>query len=726
MALQLDAFSDLFICPHCDALDSGKYCSNCGESLGIPLDSVSGELTKRYKYIGFSYFHEWLAANAEIAAYHGLASLDTLPCTVLCRERLHGSGLRLELIMIIDGDAAVNSINQSLDVYFDNIRSAIGTKNQLPRKDRSKAYQHYLEKITIREIVIKNSDGLSQEYKNFSRKTRIRTKTGTVGGNFKRMVLSDHFLKSTFYLRIQTDISIFNFHTGEYHPYSKKLYDIVDHQAEVVARQTKINPFQVPKRSNNWFLQLLLTLSESFRDYFKMFFQYFKNPDYFSDLVASKKVIPFGRIAGLYFTGLICSITIPWILTGGYLNSGNLSSFSNLPPFISDLAELVLELVSGFILCVLLHAIFRLYKRRGSLSSLLLCYLFLQAFLQLVNRPLEYLTGPLLSRLVDYDSRLQYPIKVVVFSLFSFISLYFLYPILFSIYRATRVMITVAFLSVALLVGFVEGFVDGFVETWGRKRFGTEVNYNALQIYFKDGVTTSDVDRLKKFLVSSGFENGKRQSIQLVKQDSIYIFRMVVDPTYVDKLKDMRRVLSGMASEISNYVFDGAPVRVHACNEWFTTIEVFDMAPELRWVSYQTSEYQIRYPPSWRLEEGGTGDTRFLLYSQDIPIEITLVTEDLTGLQVTLEEYIEQGKSQMDTVALGIRFVENRKYYSNGRDFQKLQYNIVNKEVELRVLNYIWVKNEKAYLLVFRCPLNNLDKGIINAGEAVLNSFNFK
>ncbi|MFP6672588.1 MAG: hypothetical protein VB857_14355 [Pirellulaceae bacterium] len=105
------------------------------------------------------------------------------------------------------------------------------------------------------------------------------------------------------------------------------------------------------------------------------------------------------------------------------------------------------------------------------------------------------------------------------------------------------------------------------------QNYGTLLEFNGGELYYTSSVTEDDATRLGQYLVSGGFFDGDRKSVQLTMAGSTYQFRMVIkeglenDQEYVQIAKQFNR-------ELSVSVFGGKQVDIHFCNEQLKTIRV--------------------------------------------------------------------------------------------------------------------------------------------------------
>ena len=105
--------------------------------------------------------------------------------------------------------------------------------------------------------------------------------------------------------------------------------------------------------------------------------------------------------------------------------------------------------------------------------------------------------------------------------------------------------------------------------------YGEKVVYNATDVYYKDGVTKEQADKLGKYLVLSGIADGNRKSVQLIVDDitKLLTFKMVVDETVLDD-PEYDYIFKAFLKELSNE-FDQS-VDFHLCDNRLKTLKVLD------------------------------------------------------------------------------------------------------------------------------------------------------
>jgi membrane associated rhomboid family serine protease len=113
--------------------------------------------------------------------------------------------------------------------------------------------------------------------------------------------------------------------------------------------------------------------------------------------------------------------------------------------------------------------------------------------------------------------------------------------------------------------------------------FGSKVQHGDIEVFYKDGATKTEADRLGAYLVKAWgvFPKGRR-TVQLKKTSDGYLFRMAVMKEFQKDPKTLKQ-LEFDGAMISRDVFDGAAVEVHACDEHLKTLMKMPPRPDVRY-----------------------------------------------------------------------------------------------------------------------------------------------
>ena len=101
-----------------------------------------------------------------------------------------------------------------------------------------------------------------------------------------------------------------------------------------------------------------------------------------------------------------------------------------------------------------------------------------------------------------------------------------------------------------------------------RPDFGEKIVANKTDIFFKDGATKADAERLRDRLEEMNFIDGNRKSVQLAKRGDIWEFRVATAKGALDGSADDQLKLYCL--DLSS-AFDGDEVEVHLCNQKLET-----------------------------------------------------------------------------------------------------------------------------------------------------------
>jgi len=103
--------------------------------------------------------------------------------------------------------------------------------------------------------------------------------------------------------------------------------------------------------------------------------------------------------------------------------------------------------------------------------------------------------------------------------------------------------------------------------------YGTELTFNGGQLFYTNSMTEAEATRLGQYLVDNGFFDGNPKTVQINKSGNTYEFRMVVKKG-IEQDESMIQAAKIFAAELSENVFNGAPVDIHFCDERLKTIRV--------------------------------------------------------------------------------------------------------------------------------------------------------
>ena len=112
--------------------------------------------------------------------------------------------------------------------------------------------------------------------------------------------------------------------------------------------------------------------------------------------------------------------------------------------------------------------------------------------------------------------------------------------------------------------------------------YGPKVERGNLEVYYKDGATKEEAERLMAYIerISPPFPD--RRTFQVRKTAAGYQVRMPVQKQYQDDEKALNAALGLDAARYSREVFNGAAVEMEACNELLVTLRTIPPRADVR------------------------------------------------------------------------------------------------------------------------------------------------
>ncbi|MEM7163677.1 MAG: hypothetical protein AAF487_14710 [Bacteroidota bacterium] len=150
-----------------------------------------------------------------------------------------------------------------------------------------------------------------------------------------------------------------------------------------------------------------------------------------------------------------------------------------------------------------------------------------------------------------------------------------------------------------------------------------------------------------------------------------------------------------------------------------------------QWKKLDDSNYSIEYPESWELNQSQQMGTRFILLSplqnqeDKFQENINLIIQDLSGLEIDLDKYVEISEGQFMSLMNKAVILESDRMRAREREFHKIIYSGDQGQFKLKFEQYYWIIDEQAYVLTFTCESETFEE-YRDKGEKILDSFRFK
>jgi len=134
--------------------------------------------------------------------------------------------------------------------------------------------------------------------------------------------------------------------------------------------------------------------------------------------------------------------------------------------------------------------------------------------------------------------------------------------------------------------------------------------------------------------------------------------------------------------------------------------------------------YSISYDSTYRLDESGRNGTEFYLFTptqsgDDFSENINLMIQNLGVLKYDLDQFVEISEKQ---IKVSGKLLESIRKKKDGQEYQILIFEGNFNGLDLKFLQYDFVKNDKAYVLTFSAKQNEFDN-YEKEMEKVMNSF---
>jgi len=148
------------------------------------------------------------------------------------------------------------------------------------------------------------------------------------------------------------------------------------------------------------------------------------------------------------------------------------------------------------------------------------------------------------------------------------------------------------------------------------------------------------------------------------------------------------------------------------------------------WKTIHENGYSIQYPGNWDLSKSGQMGMSFIILSklsseQDkFKENVNLLIQDLKGQNINLDKFVQISEGQISTLLTNGKLIESSRLNENNSEFHKFIYSADQGIYKLKIEQYFWVKNEKAYILTLSTETDQFEK-YKKTGEQILNSFRF-
>lgn len=149
------------------------------------------------------------------------------------------------------------------------------------------------------------------------------------------------------------------------------------------------------------------------------------------------------------------------------------------------------------------------------------------------------------------------------------------------------------------------------------------------------------------------------------------------------------------------------------------------------WTTLKGDNYAIQHPSNWDVDKSGQMNTSFFLFSpieneiDDFRENINLIIQDLTGYDLTLEQFTELTESQVKTLITNANMISSETVERDNRTYQKMIYTGSQGVYNLQFEQFFWVIDNKAIILTLTCKEDAFNS-YRKLGEKIMHSFKYK
>jgi predicted DNA binding protein len=143
---------------------------------------------------------------------------------------------------------------------------------------------------------------------------------------------------------------------------------------------------------------------------------------------------------------------------------------------------------------------------------------------------------------------------------------------------------------------------------------------------------------------------------------------------------------------------------------------------------FSNETYKVQYPSDWRIDTSKRMGTDVVISSpkendDDKFVEnVNVIVQNLNGQSIDLDKYSHASEEQIKTLATDGKIYESQKITRGEIEHYKIIFTMTQGIFKLRIEQYYFMKNDKAFVITFSAESDKFDKFQV-VGEEILNSF---
>ncbi len=146
------------------------------------------------------------------------------------------------------------------------------------------------------------------------------------------------------------------------------------------------------------------------------------------------------------------------------------------------------------------------------------------------------------------------------------------------------------------------------------------------------------------------------------------------------------------------------------------------------WKTLKGDDYSIQYPDDWTLKQTNVMGAKFILFSQlsgpddKFRDNINLIVQNLPDSRITLDKLVEISIQQIKELITDAKIIESKRIQGKTSDYHKIIYTGKHGVFFLKYMQYVWVIDNKAYILTFTAEEKSFDK-FFETAKRIMDSF---
>jgi len=149
------------------------------------------------------------------------------------------------------------------------------------------------------------------------------------------------------------------------------------------------------------------------------------------------------------------------------------------------------------------------------------------------------------------------------------------------------------------------------------------------------------------------------------------------------------------------------------------------------WKKHFEKEFEISYPSNWNLEIPNDSAIKFYLYNDlldendQFSENINLLNEDISGHEISLDDYVDFSKKQLASYLDSITFISSETIINKNINHHKIVFTVMQNDFPLMLEQHYYLKNNIVYVLTYTSEASQYEsfQGTV---DKIIDSFTLK